>query len=339
MLAIVIHGPHDLRIESRETTQPKEGQVLVRIEAGGICGSDLHYYHHGGFGAVRVRHPMILGHEIAGRIAATGPGVTGLAVGDVVAVNPSQPCGRCAMCLAGLSNHCTDMRFYGSAMRNPHVEGGFRDELVCEASQCFVAKRMDAFALALAEPFSVALHAVNQAGSLLGKRVLVTGCGPIGALVVVAARLAGAQDIIVTDIVPEPLAVARALGADRVVDMRDRPEALSHVGGTIDVMFECSGNERALRSGIDVMHPCGTVVQVGLGEDVSLPQSRIVSRELTLRGSFRFREEFGVAVSLIDSGRAVLDALVTRHFPMRDAVAAFELASDRRAAMKVHLAF
>lgn len=198
---------------------------------------------------------------------------------------------------------------------------------------------MDAFALALAEPFSVALHAVNQAGSLLGKRVLVTGCGPIGALVVVAARLAGAQDIIVTDIVPEPLAVARALGADRVVDMRDRPEALSHVGGTIDVMFECSGNERALRSGIDVMHPCGTVVQVGLGEDVSLPQSRIVSRELTLRGSFRFREEFGVAVSLIDSGRAVLDALVTRHFPMRDAVAAFELASDRRAAMKVHLAF
>lgn len=125
MLAIVIHGPHDLRIESRETTQPKEGQVLVRIEAGGICGSDLHYYHHGGFGAVRVRHPMILGHEIAGRIAATGPGVTGLAVGDVVAVNPSQPCGHCAMCLSGLSNHCTDMRFYGSAMRNPHVEGDF----------------------------------------------------------------------------------------------------------------------------------------------------------------------------------------------------------------------
>ncbi|WP_367159179.1 L-idonate 5-dehydrogenase [Kozakia baliensis] len=339
MLAIVIHGPHDLRIEMRETAPLQAGQVLVRIEAGGICGSDLHYYHHGGFGNIRIKQPMILGHEIAGRIAKIGAGVTHLAIGDLVAVNPSQPCGKCEMCLAGLSNHCTDMRFYGSAMRNPHIDGGFRDELVCHASQCFVAKRMDASALALAEPFAVALHAVNQAGSLMGKRVLVTGCGPIGALVVAAARLYGAQDIVATDVVPEPLAIARALGADRTIDMRDRSEVLKTVANTVDVMFECSGNERALRSGLEVMRPCGTVVQVGLGGDAALPQGLLVSKELTLRGSFRFRGEFGVAVSLIDSGRAVLDALVTKHFPMRDAVAAFELASDRRAAMKVHLAF
>jgi len=339
MLAIVIHGPRDLRIETMETGELKAGQVLIRIEAGGICGSDLHYYQHGGFGSVRIREPMILGHEIAGRVAQIAPDVTTLKVGDMVAVNPSSPCGKCEMCLKGLSNHCVNMRFYGSAMRMPHVQGGFRDKLICDATQCFPAKRMDASALALAEPFAVALHAVKRAGSLLNKRVLVTGCGPIGALVVAAARLHGAREIIATDVVPEPLAVVRTLGADRTIDVRDRPDSLTALAGKLDVMFECSANERAFHTGMDTLQPRGIIVQVGLGGDVPLPQAQLASRELSLRGSFRFDDEFGLAVALIDSGRAVLDTLISRHFPMHDAVSAFELASDRRAAMKVQLAF
>ncbi|GBQ94008.1 L-idonate 5-dehydrogenase [Asaia krungthepensis] len=337
--ALVIHAPHELQVETRPVPSLTQGEVLVRVEAGGICGSDLHYYHHGGFGAVRLKHPMILGHEIAGRIADKAPDVTGLEIGDLVAVNPGLPCQHCRQCLAGRSNHCTDMRFYGSAMRNPHIDGAFRRDLVCKARQCVRAEHRTPAELALSEPFAVALHAVSRAGALMGKRVLVTGAGPIGALVALAARLNGACEVIVTDILDEPLAVVRQLGADRVINGRVAPQALTELAGSIDVLIECSGNEQALRSGLALMQPCGTIVQLGLGDDVTLPQSRIVTGELTWTGSFRFKEEFALAVTLIDSGKADLSALVTHRFALDQASAAFDLASDRRQAMKILLEF
>jgi L-idonate 5-dehydrogenase len=176
MKAVVIHAPHDLRIDEAAVPAVGPNQVKVRIRAGGICGSDLHYYHHGGFGTVRLRQPMILGHEIAGEVMEIGAGVTRVAPGDRIAVNPSQPCGHCKFCLEGLANHCLDMRFYGSAMRNPHMDGGFREVLVCSEAQA--VKLPDGLSMeiaAFAEPLSVCLHAARQAGPLLGKRVLVTG--------------------------------------------------------------------------------------------------------------------------------------------------------------------
>ena len=342
MRAVVIHAAKDLRIEEREAEQPGPGQVAVRIESGGICGSDLHYYRHGGFGAVRLREPMILGHEIAGSVAEIGPGVEGLSIGDRVAVNPSRPCGRCRFCLRGLPNQCLHMRFYGSAMPMPHIQGGFRERLVCEAVQCVKAETAETPALALAEPLSVALHAVSRAGPLLGRRVLVTGCGPIGVLAAVAARHAGAGEVVVTDVVDEPLAIARKLGIDRAVNTASDPDALAPDKadkGQFGVMIECSGNERALRAGLDVLEPRGTMVQLGLGGDVSLPQNVVVAKELSIVGSFRFHEEFRLAVALIDSGRIDLSPMLTGRFGLDDAVAAFEMASDRARAMKVQLAF
>src|ERR1044071_8754591 len=178
MRAAVLHAVKDLRVE--EVAVPALGprDVEVRIEAGGICGSDLHYYYDGGFGTVRLREPMILGHEVAN-----------VKPGQRVAVNPSRPCGACRYCQEGLQQHCLDMRFYGSAMRFPHVQGGFREVLVCDEAQAVpVPAVMSAAQAAFAEPFAVTLHAVNRAGPLLGKRVLVTGAGPIGALTVIAAR-------------------------------------------------------------------------------------------------------------------------------------------------------
>ncbi|NVN05780.1 L-idonate 5-dehydrogenase [Asaia spathodeae] len=337
--ALVIHAPHNLQVEQRDVPALQAGEVRVRVEAGGICGSDLHYYHHGGFGAVRIKHPMILGHEIAGRIAEKAPDVSDLAIGDVVAVNPGLACGHCNQCLAGRANHCTDMRFYGSAMRDPHIDGAFRQNLVCKARQCVKAVHKTPAELALSEPFAVALHAVRRAGALMGKRILVTGAGPIGTLVAVAARLNGAREVIVTDILAEPLAIALKAGADRVIDSREFPEALAGLGRSIDVLIECSGNEQALRGALDLMAPCGTIVQLGLGDDVTLPQSRIVTGELSWVGSFRFREEFALAVDLIDSGKADLGALVTQRFALSDAGKAFDLASNRREAMKVLLEF
>ena len=342
MRSIVIHAPRDLRIEERAVDALGPGQVAVRIQAGGICGSDLHYFNHGGFGTVRLREPMILGHEIAGTVAEVAPDVTAVKAGDRVAVNPSRPCRQCRFCLGGLPNQCLAMRFYGSAMPMPHIQGGFREVLVCDATQCVIATRAPATELALAEPFSVVLHALSRAGSLLGAHVLVTGCGPIGALVVAAARFHGAAEIIVTDIVDEPLAIAKTLGATHAVNTAKAPEALAPYAadkGQIDVMIECSGNERALRSGMEVVRPRGTIVQLGLGGDMSVPQNMVVAKELLITGSFRFHEEFPLAVALIDSGRVDLTPLLTGSYPMEEAVAAFERANDRRTAMKVQLAF
>lgn len=343
MKAAIIHAAKDLRIEEVEAATAGPGQVEISIGAGGICGSDLHYYNHGGFGAIRLREPMILGHEVAGTVTRLGDGVTGLAVGDAVAVSPSRPCSSCTYCLQGLQNHCVNMRFYGSAMPMPHIQGAFRESLVAEAWQCHkVGPGISLGEAAMAEPFAVTLHAVNRAGSLLGKRVLVTGCGPIGALCVVAARAHGAREIVVTDVMDAVLPYAKAVGADRTINVAENPEQLAAYGankGSFDVMFEASGNARALGSGLEVLKPRGILMQLGLGGDVALPQNLVVSKEIDLRGSFRFHEEFGLAVDLISQRRVDLKPLLSATYPLADAVSAFEAASDRSRSMKVQLSF
>ncbi len=347
MKAVVIHAAKDLRIEEREAEALQPGQVEVAIEAGGICGSDLHYYNHGGFGTVRVREPMILGHEVAGTIVslgkASGEGVSGLAVGDRVAVSPSRPCNACDYCLKGQQNHCLNMRFYGSAMPMPHIQGAFRQRLVAEAYQCHkVAEGVSINEAAMAEPFAVTLHGVNRAGPLTDKRVLVTGCGPIGALAIIAARAHGAREIVATDVMDTVLNKALEIGADRVINVADNPDELSAYSankGYFDVQFEASGNERAVRSGLEALRPRSTLVQLGLGGDVSIPQNMVVSKEIEMKGTFRFHEEFGLAVALINKRRVDLRPLLTGTFPLEDAIAEFETAGDRNKSMKVQLSF
>ncbi|QND54009.1 L-idonate 5-dehydrogenase [Phyllobacterium sp. 628] len=343
MKAVVIHAAKDLRIEEREPDVLGASQVDVAIEAGGICGSDLHYYNHGGFGAIRLCEPMILGHEIAGTIKALGAGVSGFAIGDRVAVSPSRPCNHCDYCLKGMQNHCLNMRFYGSAMPMPHIQGAFRQRLIAEAWQCHkVRDSVSINEAAFAEPFAVTLHAVNRAGSLLGKRVLVTGCGPIGALTIIAARAHGAQEIVATDVMDAVLVKAREIGADRTINVADHPEELAAYSankGSFDVMFEASGNERALRAGLETLRPRAILMQLGLGGDISIPQNMIVSKEIDMRGSFRFHEEFGLAVDLINRGAVNVKPLLTGIFKLDEAVAAFETAGDRSRSMKVQLAF
>ncbi len=346
-MCLVINAPDDLQLVEQDAGEPGPGQVLVQVGYGGICGSDLHYFHAGGFGTVRIKRPMILGHEVAGTVAAVAPGVTRVQVGDRVAVNPSRPCSRCVYCLEGLPNQCLDMRFYGSAMRDPHVEGAFRNQLVCDAVQCEkLTPGVPLQLAALAEPFSVALHGVQRAGPLLGKRVLVSGCGPIGCLSIAAARVHGAAEIVAVDVTDETLVVARAMGAHTTLNVARDRDWVQRYGadgatrkGTFDVMLECSGNEQALRAGLEVMRPRGTVVQLGLGGDVSIPQNMVVAKELSICGSFRFHAEFALAVRLINEGRVDLSAMVTRAFPLTQARQAFELASDRTKAMKVLLDF
>ena len=344
MDALVIHAPGDLRVEDIPTPAVEAGQARVRVRTGGICGSDLHYYQHGGFGTIRIRQPMVLGHEVAGVVEELGADAGGLAVGDRIAVSPSRPCGSCRFCQLGLQNHCLDMRYYGSAMRMPHVQGAFRKEIVIEASQAHrLANGVSDAEGAMAEPLAVALHAVNRAGPLLGRSVLVTGCGPIGAMVVIAARRAGAAQIVATDVVGQPLRKAARVGADETINVAEQPEGLARFAaekGRFDVLFEASGNERALRSAFDVVRPRGIIVQLGLsGSEMTLPLNTIVAKEFDLRGAFRFHEEFGVAVELINKGLVDLKPLVSATLPYRDAGRAFALAADRTQAMKVLLSF
>jgi L-idonate 5-dehydrogenase len=244
MKSIVIHAPKDLRISEDDMSTPGAGEVQIAMATGGICGSDLHYYNHGGFGAIKLREPMVLGHEVSGHIVSLGEGVAGLRIGQLVVASPSRPCNACRFCLTGAQNHCLNMRFYGSAMPFPHIQGAFRQILNADASQCAVADGLTAGEAAMAEPLAVCLHATRRAGGLVGKSVLVTGCGPIGILSILCARRAGADHIVATDLSDFTLAMAKQVGADEVINTRQTPDGLDKFTankGTFDILYECSG--------------------------------------------------------------------------------------------------
>lgn len=342
MKAIVIHAAEDLRVEDFSVEKPGPGEVSLRLATGGVCGSDLHYYHHGGFGTVRLREPMVLGHEVSAYVDQLGEGVTGLEPGQLVAVSPSRPCGTCRYCQEGMQNQCLNMRFYGSAMPFPHIQGAFREQLVAMASQCVPADGLSAGEAAMAEPLAVTLHATRRAGQLFGKRVLVTGCGPIGVLSILAARRAGAAEIVATDLSDFTLAIAKAAGADRVINTGKEPDGLAAYGadkGYFDILYECSGAAPALASGIGALRPRGIILQLGLGGDMTIPMQAITSKELDLRGSFRFHEEFAIGVELMRKKLIDVKPLITHSVPLADAETAFKLASDRSSAMKAQIVF
>ncbi len=337
-----LYAKGDLRIESDAVAGPGPGEVLLRVGAGGICGSDLHYFQDGGFGAIRVREPMILGHEAAGTVAAVGDGVA-LAPGDRVALNPSRPCGDCRFCREGMVQQCLAMRFSGSAMRMPHEQGAFRDLIVVGAGQCVpVGPGTSLAKAACAEPLAVCLHARSRAGELAGKRVLVTGAGPIGSLCAAAAAEAGAAEVVITDLHDRTLRAAAAMGATRTVNVaRDAGELVAYGAdkGYFDAAFECSAAAPALRTAIELVRPQGRIVQVGVTGDLPVPIALVVGKEIELAGTHRFHAEFAQAVALIDTGRIDPTPIITDTLPVERAVEAFALAGDRARAVKVQLSF
>ena len=343
MRALVCHAPNDLRLDAVEHEAPGPHELGVRVAFGGICGSDLHYFQHGGFGTVRIKEPMALGHEVSGVIDSLGSGVAGFQVGDRIAISPSRPCGTCKYCQQGLQNHCLDMRFYGSAMRFPHVQGAFSETLVIGVAQAHrIAPDLPLSEAALAEPLSVGLHAIARAGSVFGKQVLVTGCGPIGSLLIAGLRRAGAARIVAVDLADRPLECARQMGADETINLTNQPDGLAPYAaqkGQFDVMFEASGSDKALRAGLDVVVPRGVLVTIGLGGDITIPLNVLVAKEIDLRGTLRFHTEFAVAVAFLNQrlidGKPVISHIVN----FEQATQAFELAGDKRQAMKVQIAF
>ena len=342
--ACVLYAQEDVRIETREVGEVGPQQVLVRVGAGGVCGSDIHYYWDGGIGTIRVTEPIIMGHEVAGTVEAVGEKVTRVLPGDRVALCPSRPCGKCKFCLSGEQQHCLEMQFFGSAMRKPHTHGGFRDRMVVEEYQCEpMGDKVSLGEAACTEPLAVGVHAVNQAGSLVGKRVLVTGAGPIGALLIGAVRVAGALEIVAMDISEAPLKAALAMGANVAINAASEPERLaadySADKGYFDVVFECTGVGAVLKQAFPVIRPRGTIVQVGVTGSADIPINALVGKEIRLVGTHRFHHEYAVAASLIREQRIDVKPVITRTLPMEKIAEAFEIARDRSSQMKVQLSF
>lgn len=346
MQACAIHAAKDLRLIDIEPVRSlSKNEVRVAYATGGICGSDIHYYHEGRVGNFAVQEPLILGHEISGTVREVGAAVTDLKVGQPVAINPNLPCLKCENCLAGRTNLCQEMVFFGSAAVMPHIQGGFREELVVPQRQCVgLPDGFDLSIAAFAEPLAICLHAVNRAGSLLHKSILVTGCGPIGCLTIQAARLAGVRHITATDVEDTVLKTAKNLGADEIINIAKDSVRIEHYEakrGYFDAAIECSGNPLALQTCINAVKPRGTIVQTGLMPvgDNPIPVNKILSKELSLSGTFRFHEEFDVAVDALVSKRLDVSSLLTGVFNFADADAAFAAAIDRSQHMKVQLQF
>ena len=338
MLTCRIHAKDDLRVEREADPEVGAGQVLIRLGAGGICGSDLHYYFEGRNGSFVVREPLIPGHEASGVVAKVGSGVTRVKPGDKVAVSPSQACGRCDYCREGREHLCRNMRFLGSASLYPHVQGMFAEYFVLGERQCYpVTGDVSLGELAFAEPLAVGLHAVNRAGELLGKRVLVTGGGTIGCLTVIAARLAGAAAVTVSDVLDRPLATARVVGAAQTI--RGDREADALANPQFDVAFEASGSFAALKSCVAAVKRGGTIVQVGTLPHEPLPfvVNEIMVKELDFKGAFRWGIEFDWSVEYIASRRVDVKPLLSGQFQLTEAVRAFELARDKTQSTKVQL--
>ncbi|MGE8641589.1 MAG: L-idonate 5-dehydrogenase, partial [Achromobacter sp.] len=267
MLNCAIHGAQDLRLDEQQPEALGPTQVRVGVKAVGICGSDLHYYRHGKVGDFVIREPLTPGHEASGQVLEVGAAVTAVRPGDRVALDPARTCGVCRYCRQGDSNHCEAVFFFGSASRYPHMQGAMREQVVVQEKQCLPVPDSLSFELAaFGEPLAVALHAVQSAGSLLGKTVMVVGAGPIGALILMAARLAGASQAIVVDIVDETLATCARVGATRTINAARDPGAIEELAagkGSVDVCFEASGNYAGLANCIRATRPRGVIVTVG----------------------------------------------------------------------------
>ena len=338
MLTCRIHAKEDLRIEDSELPEAGPGQVLIRLGAGGICGSDIHYYYEGRNGSFVIREPLIPGHEASGVVAKVGAGVTRVKPGDRIAVSPSHACGHCDYCREGREQLCRHMRFLGSASIYPHVQGMFCEYFVMGERQCYpVAADISLGEIAFAEPLAVALHAVNRGPELLGKSVLITGAGTIGCLTVIAARLAGAKHVAVSDILDRPLATAGQVGADRTIRADREPDAFATA--QYDVAFEVSGSFAALKSCVAAAKRGGTIVQVGTIPHEPMPfvVNDVMAKELDLKGAFRWGIEFDWAVDYLSSRRVDVKPLLSGQFPLQDAVEAFALAKDKTRSTKVQV--
>ena len=332
MNALVFHGPLQLRWENWSLPTPAVGEVVVAVRAVGICGSDVH-----GFTGESGRRvpPMVMGHEAAGEVVELGPEVPSEWLGRRVILQPFLWCGTCDMCSSGRINLCRNRRFFGAT-----ISGAMAERLAVPIRNLVPLPDTLSFVHGtLTEPLSVALHAVHQAGDLRGKSALIAGCGPIGLLTLLAARRAGAGCVVMTDVIPARLAVARELGAQAALDPRDegwREQLVSATGltnGEFDVAFDAVGITATFQQAVQAVRPGGTVVAIGGWQTVSVNLGPLVAREITVRGTFNFTpSEFEEACQVLAAEPVTcLDRIVTTTYPLMDGAEVFARLAENQA--------
>jgi L-idonate 5-dehydrogenase len=339
--ALIVSRPGGLTIEARTPVAPGRHEALVAVAYGGICGSDVHYWKDGQVGESVLRAPMVLGHEVVGVVAEPAADGSGPPRGSRVAVHPARVCGHCGYCRRGKENLCEDLRYFGSAARVPHTDGGFAEHLVVPGNRLVpIPDGLDTRTAALAEPASVVLHGLGRVRrlghDLDGGDVLVVGAGPIGLLAVALAAASGARKVTATDVFDHPLRLALQAGATRVV----RADADAVIPAA-DIAIESSGSPQGLASALAALRPGGVMVNVGHlpAGGVTAPLHLAVTRELTVTGSSRFFHEMPEALSIMSKNAERFAPIVTSVFPLDDAVAAFHEAADAERSSKVLLSF
>ncbi|MGV0746356.1 NAD(P)-dependent alcohol dehydrogenase [Mycolicibacterium sp. XJ870] len=324
MRASVMTGVGTLVIEDRPVPSPGPHEVLVEVAAVGVCGSDVHYYRHGRIGDFVVEEPMVLGHELSGRIAAVGDGVDPARVGQRVAVEPQHACRRCKQCKAGRYNLCPEMKFYAT----PPIDGAFCRYVTIDDDMAHpVPDSMSDDAAALLEPLSVAITTMRKAGIVPGSSILIAGAGPIGVICAQAARAFGASRIVVSDLVQARRDRVLEFGATEVLD--PTVDDVAALDPKVDAFVDASGAAPAVVSGIKAVAPAGKVVLVGMGaDDVSLPVGYIQNWEITVTGVFRYTDTWPAAIHLVTSGAVDLDALVTGRYDLEHVADALDSDTD-----------
>jgi len=331
MLAAVLYGPFDLRLEEVKIPKVGKDEVLIRVKAVGVCKSDIHYYETGRCGSFVIKEPLILGHECSGEVVEVGENVNNVKVGDRVAIEPGFPCRTCNYCKEGRYNLCQKIRFYGT----PPINGCFAEYVVADAD--FVYKLPDSISFeegALLEPLSVGIHAVRRGRIKPGDKVAVLGAGPIGLVTLQVAKAFGASLLISTDKVDYLLEAAEGLGADVTINVNKEDvvrRVLEVTGEGVDTVVEASGSPEALGQAMEIVKRGGTIVQVGIFPEPEFPVKMVylVDKEIDLRGSFRYVNTYPLAMELVKEGKVKLKPLVTHVLPLTEIKRGFEIARKK----------
>lgn len=324
MKGAVFNKPGDIKVLDIPVPEINEGEVLVKVRACGVCGTDLHIYK-GGTGSAPVKPPIVLGHEFSGEVVAIGDNVDNVKVGDKVAVDPNIYCGKCEFCRTGKKELCENLKAIGI-----NYNGGFEEYCAVPAAQVYkLPDSLDFISGAMMEPLACCIHGVDLAGIKSGDVVLVLGGGAIGLIIAQLARLSGASKVIVSEPMEVRRALALRLGADIVVNPveNDLIEVLKMNGiSGADVVFECVGSKITAKQALDVVKRGGHIILFGVAgvdDEVALRPFDVYQKQLTIRGSFINPDTNYRAVELLGSGRLIVKDLVTHLYRIDDINEAF----------------
>ena len=338
MRAARLHAKHDLRIENVERPHPGLGEVLIRVERVGICGSDVHFFLEGHVGSMNLLKPHVPGHEFCGIVAEVGPGVSDLDIGDRVAGNPVISCGSCELCQEGMPNLCLNPKYVGT----PPWPGAMQEYFAHPAEFCLrLPEDLSSTSGALLEPLAVAIHSVDAAEIHPAYSVAVIGCGPIGLFLLQMSRLSGAVDVYASELMEARLAAARGFGVTEVFDASKVDivkEILTATNGRgVDVTFEAAGFAGSLAQSVRVTRRGGKVIVLGTpNHSVSADPTELRHREMKLEWTRRFlQRDYSRALKLVSRGIVDVEDLVSHHFSLESAPQAFETLVNGKESIKV----